>query len=57
MLSDYPDILTTIEACQLLKVSKNTLYKLIHSGQLKSKKIARHYRIPKSELLRFMDML
>ncbi|MCI8310722.1 MAG: helix-turn-helix domain-containing protein [Lachnospiraceae bacterium] len=57
MLSEYPDILTTFEVCHLLKISKNTLYKLIHSGQLKAKKIARHYRIPKSELLRFMDML
>lgn len=55
MLSDYPDILTTDEVCQLLKVSKNTIYKLIHSGQLKAKKVMRHYRIPKSELLNFMN--
>ncbi len=55
MLSEYPDILTTEDVCKLLKVSKNTIYKLIHSGQLKAKKIMRHYRIPKSELLHFMD--
>lgn len=57
MLSEYPDILTTIEVCQLLKVSKKTLYKLIRSEQLKAKKVACHYRIQKSELLRFMDAL
>lgn len=57
MLSEYPDILTTLEVCQLLKISKNTLYKLIHSRQLKAKKVARHYRIQKSELLHFIDML
>ena len=34
MLSDYPDILTSEDACKLLKISKNTLYKLIHSGQI-----------------------
>ena len=57
MLSEYPDILTTIEVCRILKISKNTLYKLIRSRQLNAKKIARHYRIQKAELLRFMDMI
>ena len=36
MLSNYPDILTSEDICTLLKISKNTLYKLIHSGQLKA---------------------
>ena len=57
MLSEYPDILTTEEVCQLLKVSKNTIYKLIHSKQLKAKNVMRHYRIPKSELLHFMGVI
>lgn len=57
MLSEYPDILTTEEVCKLLKVSKNTIYKLIHSGQLKARKVTRHYRIPKSELLHFIGII
>ncbi|MEY8421683.1 helix-turn-helix domain-containing protein [Lachnospiraceae bacterium 38-14] len=57
MLSNYPDILTSEDICTLLKISKNTLYKLIHSGQLKAKKVARHYRIPKSELLNYIHSI
>ena len=57
MLSDYPDILASEDACKLLKISKNTLYKLIHSGQIRAKKVARHYRIPKSELLNYIHSI
>ncbi len=57
MLADYPDILTTDDICKALKISKNTLYKLIYSGQIKARKVARHYRIPKSELLKFINAI
>lgn len=55
MLSDYPDILTTEDVCNLLKVSKYTIYKLIRSKKLKAKKVAQHYRIQKAELLNFIN--
>lgn len=55
MLSEYPDILTTDDVCNLLKVSKYTIYKLIHTKQLKAKKVAQHYRIQKSELLNYIN--
>lgn len=55
MLSDYPDILTTEDACKLLKVSRHTIYQLIQSNALKAKKIARQYRIKKSDLIYFLD--
>ena len=55
MWTNYPDILTTDDACKLLRVSKHTIYKLINSNELKARKIARHYRIQKAELLKFLD--
>ncbi|HCT90124.1 MAG TPA: DNA-binding protein [Lachnospiraceae bacterium] len=55
MLSGYPDILTTKDACELLKVSKHTIYKLINSKELKARKVANHYRIQKMELLSYLN--
>ena len=40
MLLEYPDILTTEDVRNILKVSKHTVYK---------------YRIPKAELINFIN--
>ena len=55
MLEQAKDILTVKEVCKLLQISKHTLYGLIHSKELKAKKVARHYRIQKSELLNYLN--
>lgn len=57
MFSKCPDILTTADVCDLLKVSKSTVYKLIQTGELKAKKVAQHYRIPKAELINFINIV
>ena len=36
MLSEYPEVLTTDEAAELLRVGFNTLYDLLQSGKLKA---------------------
>ena len=35
MLEQYDDLLTTDEACEVLKMGKNALYELLASGSLK----------------------
>lgn len=55
MLSNYPDILTTKDACELLKISRHTIYKLIHANEIKAKKVARHYRITKYSLIQYLS--
>lgn len=57
MLVDYPDILTTKDVCELLKVSKHTVYQLISAKELKAKKIARQYRIQKAELIDYLNKI
>ena len=46
-------IFNTKEACDYLKVSRPTLLKYIHSGEIKAKKIGNAWKIYKSELDRF----
>ena len=55
MLNDYPDILTTKDICKLLKVSKHTVYQLIKTKALIAKKVSRHYRIQKTELINYLN--
>lgn len=43
-------LLTTLEACIELKLSKDTIYRYINSGKLNAVKIGNHYRIRRSEL-------
>ena len=51
MLSDFPEILTTEEAADILRVGYNTLYDLLQSGKLKAYRNGRIWRIPKRSVI------
>jgi excisionase family DNA binding protein len=53
-LDSYGDILTISELAELLVIGKNTAYNLIHSGLIKSFRIGRTHKIPKSEVTRYV---
>ena len=54
MLSEYPDILTTDEACEALRIGYNTLYDLLQSGKLKAYRNGRLWRIPKKSVIEYI---
>lgn len=47
MLEEYADILTTEEACEVLRIGFNAIYELLNSGKLKGYRNGRVWRIPK----------
>ncbi len=47
MLEEYADILTTDEACEVLRVGYDTLYAMLNNGELKAYRNGRSWRIPK----------
>ena len=47
MLDSHDALLTTQEACEVLKIGMNALYGLLHSGELKAFRNGRVWRIPK----------
>jgi excisionase family DNA binding protein len=55
---DYEDmsamVLTVEQAAHVLKIGKNTAYDLVRSGQIRSVRIGRQIRIPKSALMEFL---
>lgn len=54
MLSDFPEILTTEEAADILRVGNNTLYDLLQSGKLKAYRNGRIWRIPKRSVIEYI---
>ena len=54
MLSEYPDILTTDEACEALRIGYNALYDLLQSGKLKAFRNGRLWRIPKKSVIEYI---
>ena len=54
MLSEYPDILTTDEACEALRIGYNALYDLLQSGKLKAYRNGRLWCIPKKSVIEYI---
>jgi excisionase family DNA binding protein len=49
-----PLILTVSQVCQILTVSRETLYRLLRSGEVRSRKIGRRRVITKAALREFL---
>lgn len=50
-----PDVLSPVEAAKYLRRSKNTIYKLLKSGELKGTKCGERYLVSRSGLLAFLN--
>lgn len=55
MFDGYGDVLTVKEVCILLRISKNMAYKLVHAGEIRCVRVGNRYRIPKTEVVRFLE--
>lgn len=54
MLESYDDILTVDELCEVLKIGKNAAYGVLNSEELKAFKEGNKWRIPKTELEKYV---
>lgn len=55
-LADYPDIMSTEEMCEYLRISVTTGYKLLKNKEIDSIKIGKTYKIPKSSLRKYLNI-
>ena len=55
MFNSYPDVLSVKQLCEILNIGKNTAYRLLQSGEIKSIKIGKVYKIPKKEVRRYLN--
>ena len=54
MLENYNDVLLVEDIMDILKVGRNSAYKLIKNGIIKSLRIGRNIRIPKAYLIDYL---
>ena len=54
-LDDLPVTLRVEELMPILGIGRNTAYELVRSGKLRSIRVGRPIRIPKAEVLRFLN--
>ncbi|MGI6878696.1 helix-turn-helix domain-containing protein [Microbacterium sp. gxy059] len=47
-LTEEPRFLTVAEVADLMRVSKMTVYRLVHAGELPAVRFGRSYRVPAS---------
>lgn len=47
-------LMTTVEACEYLRISKPTYLKYLYSGRIRGAKIGKGWKVPMSELDRFL---
>ena len=55
----YPDVVDVPQLCEMLggsrPVSKKTAYRMLNAGKIKAFLIGRSYRIPKVNVIRFLQ--
>ena len=55
MFDTQKDILTINDICEVLRIGRNSAYKLVNDGKIASIKIGKIHRIPKVYLINYIE--
>ena len=55
IFSNYPDVISIPDLMKMLNIGRNTAYRLLQNGKLKSIKIGKQYRIPKQFIIEYLE--
>lgn len=50
-----PKFLTVAEVAAMMRVSKMTVYRLVHSGELTAMRVGRSFRVPEKAVHDYLD--
>ena len=54
-ICSYPDLMTVKDIQDVLQIGRSMAYKLLQSGQLRALRIGSTYRIPKANLIDYIN--
>ncbi len=58
LFTKYPDVVNVQQMCEMLGgICDKTAYRLLKSGEIKSFIVGRHYRIPKLNILEYLELI
>ena len=55
IFKDYPDIVSVEQIMEMLQIGQVLAYKLVKSGEIKSRKVGREYKIPKVNVIAYLN--
>lgn len=55
MFVEFPDVVGANELQKMLNISRSKAYSLLQSGEIKSKKCGRIYKIKKVNIIKFLE--
>lgn len=55
IFKDYPDVVSVEQLMEMLQIGQVLAYKLVKSGAIKSRKIGREYKIPKVNVIAYLN--
>ena len=55
IFKDYPDIVIVEQLMEMLQIGQVLAYKLVKSGEIKSRKVGREYKIPKVNVIAYLN--
>lgn len=55
MAQDNGTFLTVAEVAEIMRVSKMTVYRLVHSGELPAVRVGRSFRVPEKAVNEYLD--
>ena len=53
-MASGPTLLTVAEVAGQMRVSKMTVYRLVHSGELEAVRVGRSFRVPENAVQEFL---
>ena len=58
LFTEYTDVVNVEQMCEMLGgICDKTAYRLLKSGEIKSFIVGRHYRIPKLNILEYLELI
>ena len=54
MFEGYPDVISVSELCEMLGISKRLAYRLLDRQEIRSVRVGRVFRIPKTAVIDFL---
>lgn len=55
IFKNYPDVVSVEQLMEMLQIGQVLAYKLVKSGEIKSRKIGREYKIPKVNIIAYLN--
>lgn len=55
MLEEYKDVITVNEMCEILRIGRNSAYRLLQEGEIRSRRLRAKYLIPKIVIIEYLQ--